>query len=152
LEHFLNVTGYRKGPPVQYLPRGGLFGFLSRALVEIGVFLFIKMLFFDGLTTISASFDKAQSGDGVLLYYLEKFGHGSSSKRAAKCAIGIRYRPHRWTAICNSACTRPRKCILSYSLVGGQKTDGCIPQRGNQFSSILPTGVSGWTEIRAKIA
>jgi hypothetical protein len=55
---------------------------LSRALVEIGVFLFIKMLFFDGLTTISASFDKAQSGDGLFLYFLEKFEHGNSSKSA----------------------------------------------------------------------
>ncbi len=27
-----------------------------------------------------------------------------------------------------------------------------MPQRGNQFSSILRIGVSGWTEIRAKIA
>jgi hypothetical protein len=55
---------------------------LSRALVEIGVFLFIKMLFFDGLTTISASFDKAQSGHRLFLYFLDKFGHESSSKRA----------------------------------------------------------------------
>jgi len=40
--------------------------------------------------------------------------------------------------------------LLSFSLVGGQKADGCMPQRGNQFSSILRTGVSGWTEIRAR--
>ena len=34
---------------------------------------------------------------------------------------------------------------------GGQKADGCMPQQRNEFSSILHTGVSGRTEIRAKI-
>jgi hypothetical protein len=61
-------------------PNWSAAGLLSRALVEIGVFLFIKMLFFHGLTTISASFDKAQSDDGLFLYFLEKFGHGSSKR------------------------------------------------------------------------
>jgi len=92
---FSERCGLPKEPTGSISTPGRVVRLVSRALVEIGVFLFIKMLFFDGLTTISASFDKAQSGNGVLLYYLEKFGRGSSSKRAPKCAIGIRYRPHR---------------------------------------------------------
>jgi hypothetical protein len=53
---------------------------LSRRVVEIGVFLFMKAQLSRRLTTKTERFDKAQRGDGLFLYILGKLGH--DSKRA----------------------------------------------------------------------
>jgi hypothetical protein len=78
----LSVAFASASQPVRYLPLAGLSGVLSRPIVEIGVFLFMKAQLSHRLTTKTERFDKAQSGDGLFLYFLEKFGHGSGSKRA----------------------------------------------------------------------
>jgi hypothetical protein len=66
--------------PVRYLPRAGLSEVLRRPVVEIGVFLFMKAQLSNRLTTKTERFDKAQSGDGLFLYFLGKLGQ--DSKRA----------------------------------------------------------------------
>jgi hypothetical protein len=62
---------------------------LRRPVVEIGVFLFMKAQLSNRLTTKTERFDKAQSGDGLFLYFLGKLGLIANERHNARLAPRI---------------------------------------------------------------